>query len=163
MKLAWRSGILAYHDLHSCRNISDFQLESLHPSLASNTSKTSLKCYQNVTNGWVMDVLSKGTFSILRGDALSMNLHTPSICSLIILRKCQRILLLLGLCFEKLISNNPSGLGNSCSRSVGCWGQMAKFLLAVGVEVLLNYRTDFTALGEGSCHREADYVIAWGR
>ena len=37
-------GILAYHDLHSCRNTSTFQFESVHPRLSS--------CQQKLQRSW---------------------------------------------------------------------------------------------------------------
>ena len=101
----WNIGLPLQHcDLHSCRNISAFQFESVHPRQASEL-KESLKWYQDVANGWVTGVLcpkSNGTFSILRGDD-TFNEFTYSIrliivykltifyfCSLIIPRECQR-------------------------------------------------------------------------
>ena len=49
----WNIGLPLQHcDLHSCRNISAFQFESVHPGQASEL-KESLKWYHNVANGWV--------------------------------------------------------------------------------------------------------------
>ena len=87
MKLAWRPGILAYHDLHSCRNISAFQFESMHPRLASELRKPQMlpECRQRLGDGRFEQrsrrekvLINYGMLAILR-DACSMNLHsTPS-------------------------------------------------------------------------------------
>ena len=86
MKLAWRSGILAYHDLHSCRNISALQFESMHPRLASELRKLNATRMSPIARWWTFRVKKlpgkyfyyNGMLAWILRDACSMNLHTLS-------------------------------------------------------------------------------------
>ena len=102
-----------------------FSVRVCTPKTSQSIINKSLKWYQNVTKGWVTDVLSKvfgikNTFliSVARrhmfskftysiGSIIVHKLKIFYFCSLIIPSECQRSPLLLGLFFEKL-SNNPS-------------------------------------------------------